>query len=177
MAKAIVIPRHPGSSIRMRHLDGLAEIESVTGGWAKPFEMARLDSTLWSNQAAVLERGGFNARATAFSWYYASSPGRTFEPVLGDAVLTGPLDDPVVGMEMPARVLETLLEPHHFVIQASPRDEEHWRDTHICFDNIFEASTWCMIIGLIGLRGWDVRINPDDPHGDQCDHSPFRAVV
>lgn len=176
MVKAVVIPRHPGSAVQVRDLAGPDEIELVTGGWARPLQLERLSSTIWVNEAALLERGGFNARATALCWFYAS-PNQRLRPVLGDVVLAGPVDDPVMSLDMPEPVLSNLVEPHHFVVQASQENRESWSDTHACFDNIFDAAIWCMIIGLTGPRGWDMRINPDDPHGDRCDHSPFKAVV
>lgn len=176
MVRTIVIPRHPRSAVQVRDLSGIDEFERITGGWIEPLELERLSSTIWANQVAKLERGGFNARATALNWHYAS-PGLPLRFVLGDVVLAGPVDDPVVGMDVPSRVFQTLVDPHHFVIQISPEDREDWRNTHACFDNIFDAAIWCMIIGITRPGDWDVRINPEDPNGDRCDHSPFEAVV
>ncbi|WP_339619554.1 hypothetical protein [uncultured Salinibacterium sp.] len=176
MVRTIVIPRHSESAVQVRDLVDIDEFERVTGGWVKPFELERLSSTIWANQAATLGRGGFNARATALSWHYAT-PGRPLRFVLGDVVLAGPVDDPVVGMDVPSRVFQTLVDPHHFMIQISRKDEEDWQNTFACFDNVFDAAIWCMIIGLTGPSGWDVRVNPEDPNGDHCDHSPFEPVA
>ncbi len=176
MVRTIVIPRHPRSALQARELADIDEFERVTGGWVRAHELERLSTTIWVNQAAVVRRGGFNARATALAWHY-SMPGRDLPIVLGDVVLTGPVNDPVLGMDATPLVEQSLLEPLHFVIQLSAKNEEQWRDSHVCFDNIFDAAIWCMLLGLTQRREWDVRINPDDPHGDRCDHSPFRAAV
>lgn len=137
MVKTIVIPRHSGTAPYVQELAGIDEFQDITGGWIEPFSIEPLGVTIWTNEAASRKHGGFNTRATALYWYYGDSD-RPRRFILGDAVLTSGVDV-LTTSDVPPYVVHTLIDPHHFAVQISPKKDDTWYDTHACFENIFDA--------------------------------------
>lgn len=176
MVRTIVIPQHKHDPVHFRELADIDEFTSVTGGWIRALPLDGLQSTLWVDQTAVVSAGDFNPRATVLIWHYSSL--RTPIPLLfGDVVLSGEsVNGEEVAVEPPA-IAEAFVGAKHFIIQLSPKDEERWQNTYMCFDDIFEAITWCLLVGFAHVSTWDVRISVGRTFKGCSGHTPSGAVV
>lgn len=174
MVRSILIPNDGGGDVRLQELAALGDFQEAVDGFLEPVEIPALGLTVWTNEAALRQRAGVNSRATALWWYFcADASDRRF--ILGDVVLTG-ANDAEDGADAPEHVVYGLLTPHEFVIQVSPRDNDEWFDTQARFDNIFDAATWCMIVGLSIRPGPAFRITADDrPHASGSHEAHWRG--
>ncbi|MDQ4214749.1 DUF3846 domain-containing protein [Microbacterium sp. ASV81] len=156
MVRCIVIPRDGNGTPRIQELDGIRDFQKVTGGWLEPIDLPALAVTIWVNEASERDRSRFNSRATALWWFYSTRMHRQ-RFILGDVVLTGD-DNGEVGAEVPDDIIQGMLTPHEFVIQVSLEGDELWRNTPVCFDNIFDAIQWCMLVASTVRPGPGFRI-------------------
>lgn len=171
MVTSLVIPRDGAGSVRVRELASIGEFQAIVDGFLEPIEITALGITVWVNEAAARQRRGMNSRATALWWYYcADTSGRRF--IIGDVVLTGAGESFV---DVPEHFIHGLLAPHDFVIQVSPHGDEEWFDTQGRFNSLFEAATWCMIVGLSVRPGPAFRITPELPDGLICGYDAPRG--
>lgn len=143
MVTTIVIPHNQAKAPRVRELASVGDFQEVAGGWLEPIDVPTLGITFWANEAASRERLGMNSRATALCWYYNIRL-ESATVVVGDVVVSGMVaaDGSV---DVPETVLDGLLNPHEFIVQISPDDDDVWHDTFARFGNIYEAALWCMM--------------------------------
>jgi hypothetical protein len=166
MVRSIVIPRDGAGSPRVQELASIDEFQEVVGGWLEPIEIEALAVTVYADESAKRHRGALNSRATALWWYFSSGAAvRRF--ILGDVVIAG-IGTGGSGADVPEDLIHGLFEHHDFVVQAQQGASEGWLDTYARFDNLFDAATWCMLLGVIA-RPATFRVEVDVPDGESLD--------
>ncbi|GAB3608357.1 hypothetical protein GCM10027414_04820 [Humibacter ginsengiterrae] len=167
MVRSIVIPQDGAENPRVQELASIDEFQEVVGGWLEPIEIEALDVTVYMDESAERRHGPLNSRATALWWYFSSgAESRRF--ILGDVVVAG-IDDGLGGADVPDTLVHGLFEQHRFVVQAHRGSSEEWLDTYARFDNLFDASLWCMLISAFA-RPATFRIEVEIPEGEPLDH-------
>ncbi len=174
MVQSIVIPHNADCRPYLADLADLGEFQEAVGGWLEPIDIEVLDVTVYVNEALQRGLSPVNPRATALRWFFSSSPERGHFMV-GDVILTA-RDHGDAAAELPERVVYGLIECHKFVVVVST-DGENWFETPACFDTVFEAALWALVMSMgsdlrVSIRGKDL----DDDQRDntaQEDDQPW----
>lgn len=162
MVRSIVIPHNADYRPYLADLADLGEFQDAVGGWLEPIDVEGLDVTLYVNEALQRELAPVNARATALRWFFSNQSDRGHFMV-GDVVLTA-RDHDETASDLPERVVFGLIHCHQFVVMVS-RDGENWFETPACFNTMFEAALWALVMSMGSEL--EVTIRGKDADGDQ----------
>lgn len=146
MVRSIVIPHDQARPAHVCELADLGAFQAAVDGSLEPLEIPTLDVIVYMNEGARRERRPLNVRATALWWYYSAVPTQ-FPLILGDIVLAGIGHDADESSgDVPQMVEHQIFGSDRYLVQGTRADErDTWRDTYACFDNLFDAATWCTL--------------------------------
>ncbi len=145
MVRGLVVPARIERPVTVRDLEGLADYQTVVGGYVEPVEVARLGLTLYANEEGLLRQFEFNSRAS-FLWWFHAPEARQRAMLVGDVVVVGAPDLAGESTDVPQEVVDLLTSSGTFRIDGLWERGGEWIDYGVRYDDYFDALFWAMII-------------------------------
>ncbi|MET4003908.1 hypothetical protein ABIB48_002646 [Arthrobacter sp. UYCu511] len=139
MPRGILIPADQTKPLEVLELNGLKDMQSAVGGLIEAIDIERPDATIFVNEDGKLIGLDQNARATLVLWIH-NSRFRGNDILVGDVIIVGQPDDEGDSQDVPAELVDLLLNTPCYAVQVTTLNDMHtWSGNQMRYSDWTDA--------------------------------------